>query len=123
MINSLANKIVDKDVCLKCKYYLLDYCLLHREKTKLESICKDFLPEEIKNSIKNPFDYQEGGNHYKKEGVMDVTEWCMSHDIDIGEFNVIKYVFRHEKKNGIEDLRKAKHYLEMIAYMKYKENL
>ena len=26
--------------------------------------------------------------------------------------NVIKYVQRHAKKNGIEDLEKAKHYLE-----------
>lgn len=71
----------------------------------------------------NPFDTQVGGNHYKKEGLMDVTEWCMKHDLDIGEFNVIKYTFRHPNKGGIEDLRKAKHYLEMIAYIKYGENL
>lgn len=73
--------------------------------------------------LKNPFDTQVGGSHYKVPGVMDVTEWCMAHDLDIGEFNAIKYIFRHDKKNGIEDLRKAKHYLEMIAYTKYKENL
>lgn len=73
--------------------------------------------------IKNPFETQIGGSHYKKACVMDVTEWCLAHDLDICEFNVIKYTFRHNKKNGIEDLRKAKHYLEIIAYTKYKENL
>lgn len=71
----------------------------------------------------NPFNRQIGGNHYKKEGLPDVTEWCMRHEMDIGEFNVIKYTFRHEKKNGIEDLRKAQHYLEFIAWIKYGEAL
>lgn len=35
---------------------------------------------------------------------------------NIGYFegNVIKYVCRYQKKNGIEDLKKAKHYLEML---------
>ena len=73
--------------------------------------------------INNPFDYQVDGSHYKKEGLMDVTEWCMRHDVPLAEFNVIKYTFRHKKKNGIIDLRKAKHYLEFIAYIKYGENL
>lgn len=73
--------------------------------------------------LDNPFEKQVGGNHYKKPGVPDVTEWCMLHGIDLAEFNVIKYTFRHEKKNGIEDLRKAQHYLEFIAWIKYGENL
>ena len=28
--------------------------------------------------------------------------------------NIIKYVWRYNHKNGIEDLRKAKHYLEWL---------
>lgn len=28
--------------------------------------------------------------------------------------NIIKYVWRYNNKNGIEDLRKAKHYLEWL---------
>jgi len=104
--------MTDLKSCTNCKYNQFP-C----------TVCEEEDQWELKKEIQNPFDYQEGGNHYKKDGVMDVTEWCMSHNIDIGEFNVIKYVFRHGKKNGIEDLRKAKHYLEMIAYMKYEENL
>ncbi|MNU03291.1 hypothetical protein D3C72_2472560 [compost metagenome] len=30
------------------------------------------------------------------------------------EGNVIKYVTRWRKKNGLEDLKKAKHYLELL---------
>ena len=71
----------------------------------------------------NPFNRQIGGNHYKKEGLMDVTEWCMRHNLCLGVFNVIKYVFRFRSKNGIEDLRKAKHYLEFLAWIEYREVL
>jgi len=28
--------------------------------------------------------------------------------------NVVKYIFRHEKKNGIEDLKKASWYLNRV---------
>ena len=46
--------------------------------------------------------------------VFDVIAGAMSeealHGFCIG--NVIKYVCRHERKNGIEDLRKAKWYLD-----------
>lgn len=107
--------------CTNCKYFA-DPCTTCTDGSEFEPL-KDISKSACPAALKNPFDTQVGGSHYKKEGVMDVTEWCMSHNLDIGEFNVIKYVFRHEKKNGIEDLRKAMHYLQMIAYMKYKENL
>jgi len=73
--------------------------------------------------LKNPFNYQEGGSHYKIEGVMDVAEWSKRRGHCPYQANVIKYVDRHKKKNGIEDLRKAKQYLEFIAYVEYGENL
>jgi hypothetical protein len=37
--------------------------------------------------------------------------WC--------EGNVVKYVCRHRMKNGLEDLLKARHYLEMLIEMEY----
>jgi hypothetical protein len=36
--------------------------------------------------------------------------------------NVIKYVIRSEKKNGIEDLKKARHYLDMYIKFAEKDN-
>lgn len=74
-------------------------------------------------TLENPFDYQEGGNHYKKEGVMDPAEWCKRRAHCPFQHNVIKYVDRHRLKGGIEDLRKAQQYLKFIAYIEYGENL
>ena len=56
---------------------------------------------------------QEGGSHYQQGGIQPV-EFIVSNDIPYREANVIKYVFRHARKNGAEDLRKARHYIDML---------
>lgn len=58
-------------------------------------------------------DKQEGGNHYKQFEIQPV-EYVVKNGIGYREGNVIKYVSRHNFKNGAEDIRKAIHYLEMI---------
>ena len=51
-------------------------------------------------------------NHYQNEiQAIDVIE---SHGLNFSEGNVIKYVLRWRKKGGVEDLRKAKFYLERL---------
>lgn len=67
-------------------------------------------------------DYQEGGDHYKKLSIQP-AEYIISNGLGFPEGNVIKYVSRHYSKNGIEDLRKARHYLELLAELVYKEKL
>lgn len=57
---------------------------------------------------------QVGGDHYKS----NIEPWDVFLDwgLDPWACNVIKYVQRHRKKAGKQDLEKAKHYLEfMIA--------
>ena len=58
-------------------------------------------------------DKQVGGNHYKKMNV-EVYEFCMVNNIPFVEGNIIKYVCRYKDKGGLDDLLKAKHYLEML---------
>jgi hypothetical protein len=55
---------------------------------------------------------QIGGNHYKT----NIEPWQVFLDwgLDPWACNVIKYVQRHRKKAGKEDLEKAKHYLEYM---------
>lgn len=61
---------------------------------------------------------QEGGDHYT---TLDVQPWdamqaWMTHDQFLGYLrgNIIKYVARCDKKGGLEDLRKAEHYLQKL---------
>lgn len=61
---------------------------------------------------------QEGGSHYKEYAIQPV-EFIHANNIPFLEGNVIKYVTRHKKKNGIEDLKKAKHYIDLLIQMEY----
>lgn len=56
---------------------------------------------------------QHGGSHYKK---MEYQHWDWVHDSNLGYHvgNATKYLSRWRKKNGVEDLKKALHYLEKI---------
>jgi hypothetical protein len=50
--------------------------------------------------------------HYKSDN--DVIRFCIDNNIGFCEGNVIKYVRRWKEKNGVEDLMKAKEYLERL---------
>ena len=60
---------------------------------------------------------QEGGFHYQLP--IQPIEYIYKNKLGYMEGNVIKYVTRHESKNGAEDLRKAIHYLEMLLEWRY----
>ncbi len=51
--------------------------------------------------------------NYYKEGIQ-VTDFILSYNMEWCEGNIIKYVTRYKAKNGLEDLKKAKWYLEKL---------
>lgn len=61
----------------------------------------------------NALEVQIGGNHYKSKTIQPV-EYIHANNIGYFEGNVIKYVTRWKDKNGIQDLEKAIHYLELL---------
>lgn len=61
---------------------------------------------------------QEGGQHYKGYAIQPI-EFIHANDIPYCEANVIKYVMRHRQKNGVQDLLKAKHYIELLIELEY----
>lgn len=56
---------------------------------------------------------QVGGSHYQAYAIQPL-EFCLKNDIPFAEGNVIKYVCRYKHKNGLEDLLKARHYLDAL---------
>lgn len=67
---------------------------------------------------------REKGNllHYPDSRHGDVISLCLNGDIGFCEGNIIKYVTRWRKKNGLEDLYKAKTYLDrLIRFYKNKD--
>ena len=57
-------------------------------------------------------------NHYKLDGLeveaIDVIKATVKDFNSFCHGNIIKYVLRANKKNGIEDFKKAKKYIEMM---------
>ena len=58
-------------------------------------------------------DIQIGGSHYKDMKIQPL-DYIVENEIPYREANVIKYVSTYKSKNGIEDLRKARHYLDLL---------
>lgn len=52
-------------------------------------------------------------SHYRT-GDIEVIDYILDQDFDYLEGNIIKYVSRYKYKNGKEDLRKARWYLEKL---------
>lgn len=63
---------------------------------------------------------QEDGNHYKDLAIQPV-EYIHANNIPYMEGNVIKYVTRWRNKNGIADLRKARHYIDLLIELEEKD--
>ncbi len=72
-----------------------------------------------KNQI-NALSKQISGSHYKNQKIQPI-EYIHANELGFPEGNVIKYVTRHRKKDGIEDLKKAIHYLELLIDLEYNE--
>lgn len=88
----------------------------------------DWTPEEeeVMQSMLNKgangtsaLDVQVAGNHYKDLAIQPV-EYIHANGIGYFEGNVIKYVSRWRAKNGIKDLEKAKHYIELLIELETK---
>ncbi len=65
--------------------------------------------------------YQISGNHYK---VVKYQPWDVVLDWELGYLDgtALKYISRWKKKNGLEDIRKAIHFLEKLLEVEEAKN-
>lgn len=64
-------------------------------------------------------DKQVAGNHYK-QATIQPWDYVVANGLGYFEGNVIKYVTRWRGKGGVDDLRKAAHYLEKLIELETK---
>lgn len=55
---------------------------------------------------------QEGGDHYK--GKVEPWDIIIAWGLGFLDGNALKYIARWRKKGGVEDLKKARHYLDKL---------
>ena len=69
--------------------------------------------DEMTEKLTGANNVQVAGTHYKQKP-MQPWDYIAANNIGFFEGNVIKYVTRWKDKGGLEDLYKAKHYLEKL---------
>jgi hypothetical protein len=64
---------------------------------------------------------QEGGDHYRTLKIQPI-EYIHANGIPFAEGCVIKYVTRWRGKNGLADLKKARHFIDLLIELEEKQN-
>ena len=67
-----------------------------------------------------PLAKQVGGQHYKLLKIQPV-EYIHANQIGYFEGTAIKYLSRWRNKGGLEDLQKAKHFIDLLIELETKE--
>ena len=65
---------------------------------------------------------QIGGSHYERQKIQPI-DYIEANNLSFCEGNVVKYITRWKYKNGLEDLEKARWYLERIIKNVKKKNV
>lgn len=63
--------------------------------------------ESVSEEIKKP-------KRYNKRGKLECWDVIIDQEMNFLEGNVLKYLWRYKEKNGIEDLKKARVYLDKL---------
>lgn len=71
-----------------------------------DDIPSDVEPAKADDAVNQPA-------HYARWAIEPIT-FIMVNNVPFAVGNVIKYVMRHDAKDGVQDLRKAKRYIEML---------
>ena len=69
--------------------------------------------EVARQKTASQWDLQVGGDHYKTMKIQP-AKFALENNLDYCQANAIKYICRHESKNGKQDLEKAKHYIDLL---------
>ena len=65
-------------------------------------------------------DRQEGGSHYKSLTIQPV-EYAHANELGFCEGSAIKYLTRWKSKGGLEDLHKARHFIDLLIELEEKK--
>lgn len=62
---------------------------------------------------------QVGGSHYKKCKIQPI-EYIHANGLDFFQGNIVKYITRFREKGKLEDIRKIKHYCDLLIELEEK---
>jgi hypothetical protein len=131
--NALVEKVPEKLLCDNGKWTYIGYKSSYPSVYEYKWVCTghDNIVKEYKEAVVlgyrnnrdedvNMNDNINSPQHYN-QGKIEVIDFILDQKMGFLDGNVIKYVARYKHKNGIEDLKKAKWYLDKLISI-LKEN-
>ena len=82
---------------------------------------KDFEYKKIKEIKMKASKAQIGGSHYSEMAIQP-AEFIHKNNLSFIQGNIIKYVCRYKSKGDIQDLNKAKHYIDLLIEFEEENN-
>lgn len=79
----------------------------------------DFPPLNLWNYPMSALDVQTAGDHYKNKAIQPI-EYIAANKLNFCEGSIIKYVSRWRDKGGVQDLQKAKHFIDLLIELEGK---
>ncbi len=107
---TLEEGTIKQKVFRKCE---LEYFIQHEEESTSANDWVQFRTDIKNTNLEKQHDVVEEPSHYTQGGI-EPLDFIMSNNMTFNEGNVVKYVTRYKYKNGLEDLKKAKVYLERL---------
>ena len=82
---------------------------------------EDYKQLEMFQPEPNALKTQIAGDHYKRFAIQP-AEYAFHNHLEFLPANIIKYVTRYPFKNGLQDLEKALHCLQMLIQLEKSKN-
>ena len=67
----------------------------------------------IESNTESPLLSQVGGSHYKDMAIQPIT-YILANNLGFSEGSIIKYISRYKAKDGLKDLKKARHFIDIL---------
>lgn len=118
----LTSPDFEDDYHVRCLFRMPTYeeeCEQSRPTASVAETAKAFR-DIAKTTEPGVLDVQHGGDHYKgvPKGYQPI-EIAEILNLSATEFSVLKYLLRHKRKNGAEDVKKMLHFGQMLLKMNY----
>lgn len=89
------------------------------ETAENKKIYGEFENFKVRKLIKTPYKKQVDGEHYISE--IQPAQFIKANNLNFNQGNIVKYISRYQKKNGLKDLKKVVQYTLFEAFEEYPE--
>lgn len=103
VVKDITSTINDITLSIYCHDNTGGYTLSVPHYSVIQVADKPSLQEEIKKPTR-----------YNKKGKLECWDVILDQEMNFLEGNIYKYVWRYKEKNGVEDLKKARVYLDKL---------